>query len=58
MKIDVRGRVTIPKALRERFGLYPGVEVELVLLPNGIEIRKKVSMPEDSRTRHDRAGEQ
>ena len=29
MKISERGQITIPKFLRDRFGLYKNVEVEL-----------------------------
>ena len=50
MKIDARGRITIPKALRERYGLHPGVEVELVPLPDGIAIQKKPVRPVDEVT--------
>ena len=28
MKVTVKGQITIPLALRERFGLHPGKEVE------------------------------
>lgn len=30
MRITEKGQVTIPKAIRERFGLYPGTEVRFV----------------------------
>jgi AbrB family looped-hinge helix DNA binding protein len=30
MKVTVKGQVTIPLAMRERFGLGPGTEVEFV----------------------------
>jgi AbrB family looped-hinge helix DNA binding protein len=30
MKVTVKGQITIPLALRERFGLRPGTEVEFV----------------------------
>lgn len=30
MKISERGQVTIPQALRERYGLFPDTEVEFV----------------------------
>lgn len=30
MKIGARGQVTIPKSLRDRFGLFPDMEVEFI----------------------------
>jgi AbrB family looped-hinge helix DNA binding protein len=30
MKVTVKGQITIPLALRERYGLRPGTEVEFV----------------------------
>lgn len=33
MKVTVKGQITIPLALRERFGLNPGTEVEFI--PDG-----------------------
>jgi AbrB family looped-hinge helix DNA binding protein len=41
MKITERGQVTIPKALRDRFGLHPEVEVELVPGTDGVLIQKR-----------------
>jgi AbrB family looped-hinge helix DNA binding protein len=41
MKIGRRGQVTIPKDLRERFGLKPETEVELQVASNSILLRKK-----------------
>jgi len=40
MKVTERGQITIPKVLRDRFGLYRDVEVELVLTKDGILIQK------------------
>jgi AbrB family looped-hinge helix DNA binding protein len=41
MKITSKGQVTIPKALRESFGLMPGTEVEFVPgEENEIRVRK------------------
>jgi AbrB family looped-hinge helix DNA binding protein len=40
MKIGERGQVTIPKELRERFGLLPNMEVEFVADEGGIRIQK------------------
>ena len=43
MRISGRGRVTIPKALRDRFGLNHNVEVEMTPTPKGILIRKRAT---------------
>ena len=39
MKITVKGQVTIPLALRERFGLKPGTEVEFVASEAGLQVK-------------------
>ena len=41
MRIGERGQVTIPKDLRERFGLKPETEVEFQVVNNSILLRKK-----------------
>jgi AbrB family looped-hinge helix DNA binding protein len=41
MKIGARGQVTIPKNLREKFGLKPATEVEFKVLNNTIVLCKK-----------------
>lgn len=41
MKIGERGQVTIPKTIREKYGLLPQVEVEFYEGENGVLIRKK-----------------
>lgn len=46
MKISQRGQITIPKALRDRFGLHKDVDVELTAKKDGILIQKR------SRSRH------
>lgn len=43
MKIGERGQVTIPKELREKYGLSPNIEVEFVPDKGGIRIQKKTS---------------
>ena len=40
MKISERGQITIPKRLRDRFGMNQNVEVEFVESPDGLLIRK------------------
>ncbi len=39
MRISKRGQITIPKTLRDRYGLQPGVEVEVVPTKHGPLIR-------------------
>ncbi len=41
MKIGERGQVTIPKKLRDRFGLGPQTEVEFLVISNAIVLQKK-----------------
>lgn len=41
MKMTERGTVTVPKELRERFGLGPNVEIEFVVDEKGLILRKK-----------------
>ena len=44
MKVGERGQVTIPKEMRERFGLGPSTEVEFEIHANTL-ILKKVGTP-------------
>ena len=37
-RIDRSGRLVIPKPLRERYRFDPGVEIEIVTLPQGITL--------------------
>jgi AbrB family looped-hinge helix DNA binding protein len=46
MKVSERGQITIPKAVRDRFGFHKDVEVELVLAKDGVLIQKR------SRSKH------
>ena len=41
MKITVKGQVTIPLAMRERFNLRPGTEVEFVAGKQTLEIKPR-----------------
>ena len=41
MKIGERGQVTIPKKLRERYGLMPNIDVEFVPEADGVKLKKK-----------------
>ncbi len=50
MKVTSKGQVTIPKAIRDEFGLLPGTEVEFV--NDGGEVRvRKVIGPDPGRGR-------
>jgi len=40
MKIGERGQVTIPKEIRDRFGLRPNAEVEFQLVNGSIVLKK------------------
>jgi AbrB family looped-hinge helix DNA binding protein len=40
--VTSKGQVTIPKDLRDRFGIVPGVEVDFVASADGIRLRKVV----------------
>ena len=44
MRISERGQITIPKHLRDRFGMNHNVEVEITPTNNGLLIRKKTSV--------------
>ncbi len=43
MKISERGQITIPKHLRERFGMNHNVEVEISPTVQGLLIRKRTA---------------
>ena len=38
--ISTKGQVTVPKAVRDKLGLRPGVLVEFELTPDGVLLRK------------------
>ena len=40
--VTTKGQVTIPKYLRERYGIRPGVRIDFVASPDGIHLRKVV----------------
>lgn len=41
MRVSERGQITIPKHLRERFGMHQNVEVEVMPTDRGLLIRKR-----------------
>jgi|WetSurMetagenome_2_1015567.scaffolds.fasta_scaffold269682_2 AbrB family looped-hinge helix DNA binding protein len=50
MKIGERGQVTIPKKVREKYGLFPNMEVEFVSDAEGVRLRKKTRHTSPVRT--------
>ncbi len=47
--VTSKGQVTIPKELRDRFGIAPGVHVDFTGTGDGIRIRKVVDRSKRSR---------
>ena len=47
VRISQRGQITIPKKLRDRFGMHHNVEVEVVATEDGLLIRKRTVDPAD-----------
>ena len=43
MRISERGQITIPKALRDRFGMNHNVEVEITATSKGLLIHKRTA---------------
>ena len=43
MKVGERGQITIPKHLRQRYGLEANAEVELVEIEGRLVLRKKLN---------------
>lgn len=43
MRISERGQITIPKALRDQFGMNHNVEVEITPTDDGLLIRKRTA---------------
>lgn len=43
MRISERGQITIPKRLRERFGMHHNVEVAITPVKDGLLIQKKTT---------------
>jgi AbrB family looped-hinge helix DNA binding protein len=40
--VTSKGQVTIPKELRDQFGIQSGMQVDFVAAPDGIRVRKVV----------------
>ena len=43
MRISERGQITIPKPLRDRFGMHHNVEVEITPTKQGLLIQKRTA---------------
>ena len=43
MRISERGQITIPKPLRDRYGMNHNVEVEVTPIDEGLLIRKRTT---------------
>ena len=43
MRVSERGQITIPKTLRDRFGMNHNVEVEITATEQGLLIRKRAA---------------
>lgn len=41
MKVSERGQITIPKRLRDQYGMNCGADVEVIPFKNGVLIRKR-----------------
>ena len=50
-RVNTKGQVTIPKALRERFGFQPGDEVEFIEVEGGLRVQKRREVSPFSRYR-------
>ena len=51
MKIGERGQVTIPRVVREEYGLNNGVEVEFTITSEGVLMKKSASTHPVDQTR-------
>lgn len=53
MRMSTRGRITIPKHLRDKYGFTPGTEVDITLKDGLIHITKKRPADEAPKTSGD-----
>ncbi|MCY4639449.1 MAG: AbrB/MazE/SpoVT family DNA-binding domain-containing protein [Chloroflexi bacterium] len=45
MRISKRGQITIPKHLRDRFGMHHNTEVEIRATEEGLLVQKRAAVP-------------
>ena len=43
MKVGAQGQIIIPKKLRDKYGLLPNVEIDIIPATEGLRIKRKVS---------------
>lgn len=41
MRVTTKGQVTIPQEIREKFGIFPGTEVDFLIRGESISLKKK-----------------
>ncbi len=54
MRITSKGQVTIPKAVRDRTGIHPGVEVDVAVSDGGVLLRPAKARSRPGRGRGER----
>lgn len=45
IRMEKSGRIVLPRAIRERFGLTPDLDLEVIEQPNGVLIRRRDEVP-------------
>ncbi len=55
MRVTIKGQVTIPLAVRERLGIFPGTEVEFVVRGDSVKLVKSESRKKGGLSRGERA---
>ena len=45
IRMDKSGRIVLPRVIRERFGLTPDLDLELIEQPNGVLICRREELP-------------
>ena len=44
MRVSERGQITIPKVLRDQFGINQNVEIEMIPTKHGLLIQKRTTL--------------
>jgi AbrB family looped-hinge helix DNA binding protein len=45
IRMDKSGRIVLPKIIRERFGLTPDLELDIIEQPDGVLLRRRNEQP-------------